>query len=84
MLVGSSLWAQHPLPAPRSTSTPVTSKVIVPEDVEPASRSGMLTLEGDIHIYGNTVGDAVMQKMYFIYSPMNNALFILSPTFLIH
>lgn len=84
MLVGSSLRAQHLLSAPRSTGTPVPSKVIVPEDVEPASSSGMLTSEGDIHRYGNTVSDAVMQKMYFIYSPMNNALFILSPTFLIH
>lgn len=44
----------------------------------------MLTLEGEIHRYGNTVGDALMQEMYFIYSLMHNAQFILSTTFPIH
>lgn len=57
---------------------------MVPEDVEPLSRSGMLTLKGEVHRYGNAVGDALMQEMYFIYSLMHNAQFILSITFLIH
>lgn len=59
-------WAQHIPPAPRSILTPPISKVMVPEDAELPSRSGILILKGEVYRYRNTVGDALLQEMYFI------------------
>lgn len=44
--------------APASTSilSPHSSKVMVPEDAEPPSRSGILPLKGEVHKYGTTIG----------------------------
>ena len=76
--------AQSTPSASRSVLTPCINKLMVSEGAEPPSRSGTLTFKSEVHRYGNTVGDALMQEMYFLYSLMHNAQFILSTTFLIH